>query len=170
MSAITLSGIWFVALVNSCSKILELLWWGTLVPLPAVCSLPLLQCLLPLEQSVGSQHHSSVISMETSSSSSNDWISSQSLPFCDRMRGAVLPAPLLTGKVAVLHTFFPSSSFFTFMALQARWDYAALPSRVASGWNAFWHGCSDERLSAEESSCLPHLSLVERMETGEETC
>lgn len=61
--------------------------------MPASCSLPVLQCLLPLEQSVGSQHHSSVISMETSLSHYNDWVPSQSLPFCDRMREAVLPTP-----------------------------------------------------------------------------
>lgn len=65
----------------------------TLVPLPASCSLPVLQCVLPLEQSIGSQHHSSVISMETSSSCGNDWTPSQSLPFCDRTMEAVLPTP-----------------------------------------------------------------------------
>lgn len=47
----------------------------------------------PLEQSIGRQHHSSVISMETISSRGNDWAPSQSLLFCDRAMEAVLPTP-----------------------------------------------------------------------------
>lgn len=112
----------------------------TLVPLPASCSLPVLQCVLPLEQSIGRQHHSSVISMETSSSRCNDWAPSQSLPFCDRTMQAVLPTPLLSATLAVWDThIFPFVLFLHLYGAVTKMGLRSLSTQIVSGWNAFWH-------------------------------
>lgn len=127
----------------------------------------------PLEQSIGRQHHSSVISMETSSSRGNDWAPSQSLLFCDRAMEAVLPTPSSQRhSPSYTHThIFP---FVLFLHLYGAVTEMGLRSRsgfIASGWNAFWYSSiSEDRLAAEESACRPHLRRTERTGTGVETC
>lgn len=77
-------------LVHNCTKTLNCTRLFLRLP-PTVDTL--LQFVLPLEESIGKQHHSSVISMETSFSHGSDWALSQSLPFCDRPMQAALPTP-----------------------------------------------------------------------------
>lgn len=111
----------------------------TLVPLPASCSLPVLQCVLPIDCSRGSQHHSSVISMETSPSRGNDWAPSQSLPFCDRTAEAVLPAPSSQRHSPSYTHIFPFVLFLHLYGVGTETRLTSLSGVIASGWNAFWH-------------------------------
>lgn len=119
---------------------------------------PLLQFVLPLEESIGKQHHSSVISMETSFSRGSHWAPSQSLPFCDRPTRAALPTPSSRQHSPSSTHIFPFVFFLHLKRCRSQDGINPVASRRTGGERLFLTRPPVRMDSAGESTCHPHLS------------